>query len=91
MFPLSAIADSKSKTVTREECIELAKIIYGRVFFDNVYPYFLFSPAKRCAFVLITWSKSQLVLISDYKSVNYHSREKVANSLARELTGLTGS
>ena len=31
MFPLSAVADSKSKTVTREECIELAKMIYGRV------------------------------------------------------------
>ena len=30
MFPLSAVADSKSKTVTREECIELAKINYGR-------------------------------------------------------------
>lgn len=30
MFPLSAVADSKSKTVTREECIELAKINYGQ-------------------------------------------------------------
>jgi len=31
MFPLSAVADSKSKIVTREECIELAKMIYGRL------------------------------------------------------------
>ncbi len=41
MFPLSAIADSKSKTVTREECIELARMIYGRVLKslnDSLYP-----------------------------------------------------
>lgn len=30
MFPLSAVADNKSKTVAQEECVELAKMLYGR-------------------------------------------------------------
>lgn len=29
MLPMSAVADNKSKAAAQEECVELAKIIYG--------------------------------------------------------------
>lgn len=30
MFPVSAVADNKSKATSQDECVHLAKILYGR-------------------------------------------------------------
>ena len=30
MFPLSAVADNKSKAITQDECTTLAKLLFGR-------------------------------------------------------------
>ena len=38
MLPLSAVADNKSKAATQEECVELAKIIYGEVILKHLSP-----------------------------------------------------
>ena len=38
MLPLSAVADNKSKAAAQEECVELAKIIYGGVILKYLNP-----------------------------------------------------
>lgn len=38
MLPLSAVADNKSKAATQEECVELAKIIYGGSYWNTSTP-----------------------------------------------------
>ena len=38
MLPLSAVADNKSKAATQEECVELAKILYGEVILKYLNP-----------------------------------------------------
>ena len=38
MLPLSAVADNKSKAATQEECVQLAKIIYGEVLLKHLNP-----------------------------------------------------
>ena len=38
MLPLSAVADNKSKAAAQEECVELAKIIYGEVILKYLNP-----------------------------------------------------
>ena len=38
MLPLSAVADNKSKAATQEECVELAKIIYGELILKHLNP-----------------------------------------------------
>ena len=38
MLPLSAVADNKSKAATQEECVELAKIIYGELILKYLNP-----------------------------------------------------
>lgn len=81
MFPLSAIADSKSKTVTREECIELARMIYGRLV--NLNP--TLSPLlqriwSRC----LSLSKSQKGLVNTYLGQNPVSANCPSLSFLRE-------
>ena len=38
MLPMSAVADNKSKAAAQEECVELAKIIYGEFILNTSTP-----------------------------------------------------